>query len=152
MEDNGLKGVELASGALDITGLGAAHDALTTANRAISNTVDYTVSTGILVLGWVAAGLVILALLGIIRMQNKRADAREKAQEERAAAREKAAEERYRLDAARQQRDIESRDALAKALQELSVLMRTFKCIAPATSQAQSHPQRLLPAPEDIPT
>ncbi len=146
MGAGGLSGTLEVATALDVVGIGPARDALNAANRAINNTVDYTVSTGVLVLGWVAAGIIILALLAIIRSQNRRADAREKAQAESEARREKAAEERYRIESARMDRDIASRDTLAKALQELSVLMRSFKCIAPNTPPPAS--PRLLPPPE----
>lgn len=129
-------GTGLVSGALDVATMKPATDALNAANRGINMVIDYSIGMTTLMLYCIAVTFFALLLLGIIRSQNRRADARERA-----------AEERYKMDAARQERDIVSRDNLAKALQELSIFIRTSKCIVPQTT-TQPDTQKLLPSPE----
>lgn len=133
----GLTDRMVMASALDVTGFG---DTARAANRAVSNTVDYSISTGVLMVGWVVFITIILLLLRDRATRDKAASTRD-------SAREKAAEERYKMDAARMERDIASRQELAKALQELSVLMRSFKCIAHTNPTAPM--PKLLPAPEE---
>lgn len=116
MISNSLPITPIIADALDVTGIGPMRDTLTATNRAVSNAVDFSVSTGVLIVGWVAAGLIIIGLLRIIRSQNTRAASREKQEAARA-----------KLDDDRLDRDIESRVRLAEAVQKLSTLIESMK-------------------------
>lgn len=140
MAATGLKDTTMmASSALDVTPYGEYRETMKAANRAVSNAVDFSVSTGVLMVFVVVLVVIILLLLGERRTERKALASRE-------AARDKAAEERYKIDAARQERDITSRDNLAEALQELSVLIRTRIC--PTDTTPPTPMPRLLPRQE----
>jgi len=142
MSANSLPSVGQVSGAIEVLPYGQYRDTMNAANRAVSNAVDFSVSTGVLMTFVVVLVAIIMLLLAERRAQSKAHSIRE-------AARDKAADERYRIDAARQERDIASRDNLAEALQEQTVLIRTWLCTPPTPHKPTP---KLLPSPDGEPS